>query len=124
MAIIKHRHKRKKFEERRKALNLASGITNKPAVKAAKKEIEIPKPVKALADILKPKEVVAVKKPAVKKEKPEPVKAVAAEKVEKPKKAPARKKASPASGSTTPAKEAAPKKAATRKKKPESTEGG
>jgi len=123
MAIIKHRRKRKKLELRRKALNLASGAANKPTIKAAvKKEIEIPKPVKALADILKPKEAAPAKKPAVKK--PEPVKAEAAEKAEKTKKAPAKKKASPASGSTTSAKAAAPKKAVSRKKKPESAEGG
>ncbi len=65
MAIIKHRRKRKKQELRRKALNLASGAANKPIIKAAaKKEIEIPKPVKALADMLKPKEAAPAKKAA------------------------------------------------------------
>jgi hypothetical protein len=72
MAIVKHRRKRKKMEERRKALALLSGGANKTALKTAvKKEIEIPQPVKALADMLKPKKAAAAKKPVAKKEKTE-----------------------------------------------------
>ena len=73
MAIIKHRRKRKKFEERRKALSLLAG-SQRPVVKEpVKKEKDMPKPVKAIVDILKPKEAPAAKKAAPKKEKPEAV---------------------------------------------------
>jgi hypothetical protein len=73
MAILKHRHKRKRSEERRKALLVASGGAAKPVFKAApKKEKELPKPVKALADILKQKEAKPVHKAV--KEKAAPAK--------------------------------------------------
>ena len=125
MAIVKHRRKRKKLEAKRKALVLASGTANKPAVKTAvKKEIEIPQPVKALADMLKPKKAAAAKKPAAKKEKTKTVKAAAPKKAEKPKKAVVAKKPVAKKEKPETVKAAAPKKAASQKKKPESAKGG
>ncbi len=120
VALIKHRRKAKKLEVKRKALLLASGGAVKPVVKAApKKEKEMPKPVKALADILKPKKTAPAKKAPVKKEKVEAEKKPEiAEKVEKPKKAAPKKKTGEASETTT-AKPESPKKAASRKKKTE-----
>lgn len=73
MAIMKHRRKKKKEEEKKKALMLSSAGVG-PAVKVAlKEEREVPKPVKALAGILKPKESRggAVRKAAPKKQKVE-----------------------------------------------------
>jgi hypothetical protein len=120
VALMKHRRKAKKLEAKRKAYVLASGGIVKPVVKAApKKEKEMPKPVKALADILKPKEAAPVKKAPAKKEKVEVVKKPeVAEKAEKPKKAPARKKAE-AAPETAAAKPESAKKATSRKKKTE-----
>ena len=78
MAILKHRHKRKRAEERKKALLIASGGTFKPVVKVApKKEKELPKPVKALADMLKPKKAKPVHKATPAKEKAAPAKKAA-----------------------------------------------
>jgi hypothetical protein len=120
VAILKHRRKRKKLELKRKALVLASGGTIKPVIKAApKKEKEMPKPVKALADILKPKEAAPAKKAPVKKGKVEAEKKPeVAGKVEKPKKAPAKKKTEAATESKA-AKVESPKKVVSRKKKTE-----
>lgn len=120
VAIFKHRVKKKKLEERRKALLLASGGTIKPVVKAApKKEKEMPKPVKALADILKPKETAPVKKAAPKKEKVETVKAEPA--ANQPKKAPVKKKNTEDTGAIADEKAEAPKKAAVKRKKAETS---
>ncbi len=122
VALIKHRRKAKKLETKRKALLLASGGAVRPVVKAApKKEKEMPKPVKALAEILKPKETAPAKKAPVKKEKVEAVKKPeVAEKVEKPKKAVIKKKTE-AAPETSAAKSESPKKATSRKKKPEAS---
>lgn len=114
VAILKHRHKAKKLEEKRRAL--VSGGVNRPAVRVApKKEMEMPKPVKALAEILKSKEAVVAKKPATKKAEP----------VEKVTKAPVRKKKpEPVDEATPTAQTDSSKKIRVKKKKPESSEAG
>lgn len=121
VAILKHRRKAKKLEEKRRASLIGSGGVSRPAVKVApKKEIAIPKPVKALADILKPKEAVVAKKPATKKAAPEK-----AEPVEKATKALVRKKKTePVDETTSTAQADSSKKARAKKKKTESSEAG
>ena len=125
MAIIKHRRKRKKFEVRRKALSLLAG-SQRPVVKEpVKQEKEMPKPVKAIVDLLKPKAATAAKKVAPKKEKPVAVKKVeAVEKADKSKKAPVKAKKTEAAVKPKAAEKAeAPKKTAVKKGKPESAKG-
>jgi hypothetical protein len=123
VAIMKHRHKKKRAELRRKGLILASGGTIKPMIKVApKKEKEMPKPVKALADMLKPKEASQIKKATPpKKEKASVEKKIVetAESTEKVKKPLVRKKKSE-TVEPSPAKKE-PKKTAARKKKPDSS---
>lgn len=129
VAIMKHRHKKKRAELRKKAVLIAAGSIIKPAVKVTpQKEKEMPKGVKALADMLKPKEPSPVKKTVSKKEKPAPektaeaTKKVGAEKIEKPKKPVVRKKKTETE-ETTASQTGEPKKAPARKKKTE-TSGG
>ncbi len=117
MAILKHRRKRKKLEEKRKALLLASGT----GVNRTVHKKEIAKPVKAITEILKPKKegTPAVKKTGTGKEKIETAVLEAVEKVTK--KVPARrKKTEVAVEVSQEVKTEAVKKRTSRKKKPES----
>lgn len=120
MAILKHRRKRKKLEEKRKALLFASGTAVKPLIKTAHKK-EIAKPVKVLTEVLKPKkeEATTGKKTVTGKEKIETTVLEAVEKVTK--RAPTRKKKTEVAVEVAQEINTEPvKKRASRKKKPES----